>query len=1246
MEAAEPDPRATSQTGPGAPPTTKRSQQRVGGHRWAWLVASALCLTVATVIAFLQPLHSNPMDQVPTGWKWFTEPLERNAWLRLNGLTVPISSVHFVDNVHGWAVGDSGTILATDDGGTTWRRQTSGTSRVLHSVHFSDANRGWAVGDFGTILTTDDGGAVWRSRTSGTKQSLECVYFFEGTRGWAVGYYGTILATTDGGATWKSQERPPSGSLHSVYFSDADRGWAVGDGGTILATRDGGETWGPQTSGTTNALTSVYFSSVDQGWVVGDKGTILVTRDGGKAWERQTSGTTDLLYSVYFFDLERGWAAGANGTIVATGNGGAGWTPQTSRTRQHLRSVYFSGASRGWVAGDSGTLLATGDRGMTWNTQASRYFPFARSVYFPDADRGWAVGHDGMILATSDGGATWKIRKAGTSEDEGLVSVYFADATHGWAVGGTGTIIATIDGGANWRRQSPASTMSLYSVYFPNATLGWAVGDVGTILATRDGGETWELQKSGESRPIRSVYFADERRGWAVSDGGTILATTDSGKTWTPQTSIPESLESVYFSDANRGWAVGLNGTILTTGDGGRNWEPQTSHTSQGLVSVHFYNAKRGWVVGECRTFLLTRDGGEHWQGPAPPSRLPAPWYYVAALLCVCMAVLGLRPEVVIAPAESAANRQISDNPIGPKDFDALGLSEIAVGLSQFFRNIDTKPPLTVGILGEWGQGKSSVMRLLEADLRTNGVYPVWFNAWHYQKEDHLLAYLLEAIRQQAVPRIQTLQGLRFRARLLGLRAARGRWTLASFVIVLAFCAGLLRHPRTMSALSDWAGNVGKHSSVSLGQLTILGISVGTAILFIKQIYEGLGAFHVNPAALIKEAAGSASIKDLDAKASVRAAFAKEFNDVTGALEPYRMVIFIDDLDRCSPRSITQILESVNFLVSAGNCFVVMGLAKPQVEASIGLSFKDVAEEMRDEGDAKTSRREYAQQYLRKLINLEVKVPAATPEQQELLLVGHDAREKPKTLTYAERVVNFGRANRSVAWVICTVLLATVSLWYGLNLKVDGLPTLPQVAQGPVTVGRVENTSMPSPSTGKPPSEDPGTSIFLPGLPETRQFLWLTVLPFLVVLGIGVWVFTRRPDEIIRDSKNFVTALEIWRPVIAAQYKTPREIKRFLNRLRYIVMRWRQPSLQHSLFERLGAWIESRIKHSQAQNQKVQEINEAGIVLMAALEPFGGKSASSSEDISRALLRHSQKFGQLGEDWLRFCEITGEIEAN
>ena len=213
------------------------------------------------------------------------------------------------------------------------------------------------------------------------------------------------------------------------------------------------------------------------------------------------------------------------------------------------------------------------------------------------------------------------------------------------------------------------------------------------------------------------------------------LATSDGGSTWKPQNSgTLLNLLSVYFADSNRGWAAGLRGTILATSDGGATWKPQNSGTLQKLSSVRFSDGSHGWAVGDEGTLLVTRDGGQTWRNSNPP-RYPGPWYYVALLLL--FASLALRPETFFAPIDSAANRQVSDSPIGPGDLDALGLGEIALGLSQFFRNVDTKPPVTVGVLGEWGQGKSSVMRLLEADLKRNGVYPVWFNAWHYHLSDH-----------------------------------------------------------------------------------------------------------------------------------------------------------------------------------------------------------------------------------------------------------------------------------------------------------------------------------------------------------------------------------------------------------------------------------------------------------------------------------------------------------------------------
>jgi hypothetical protein len=118
----------------------------------------------------------------------------------------------------------------------TWNAQTSGTSNSLAGVSFVDAGHGWAVGVSGTILATADGGASWSAQASGASFfELVGVSFVDANHGWVVGSGGKILATADGGASWSAQTSGTSNSLFGVSFADANHGWAVGDSGRILA---------------------------------------------------------------------------------------------------------------------------------------------------------------------------------------------------------------------------------------------------------------------------------------------------------------------------------------------------------------------------------------------------------------------------------------------------------------------------------------------------------------------------------------------------------------------------------------------------------------------------------------------------------------------------------------------------------------------------------------------------------------------------------------------------------------------------------------------------------------------------------------------------------------------------------------------------------------------------------------------------------------------------------------------------
>ena len=71
-------------------------------------------------------------------------------------------------------VGAPGSLFfRSDDGGQTWRATSTGIATPLRKLFFLDKRTGWAVGDFGTIIATKDGGATWRvQRRGGSRAAI------------------------------------------------------------------------------------------------------------------------------------------------------------------------------------------------------------------------------------------------------------------------------------------------------------------------------------------------------------------------------------------------------------------------------------------------------------------------------------------------------------------------------------------------------------------------------------------------------------------------------------------------------------------------------------------------------------------------------------------------------------------------------------------------------------------------------------------------------------------------------------------------------------------------------------------------------------------------------------------------------------------------------------------------------------------------------------------------------------------
>jgi photosystem II stability/assembly factor-like uncharacterized protein len=162
------------------------------------------------------------------------------------------------------AVGDSGAILKTTDGGNNWTLIASGTEEHLRGLFLVEPNIALAVGYGGAILKTTDAGNTWESKNSGTTINLRDLFFADANTGWVGGGpwgsqpgTGTILKTTDQGVTWDSLTL--ENTINGLCFVDTDTGWGVGGSGTIIKTTDGGSTWTPQVSGAVNYFGDVFL---------------------------------------------------------------------------------------------------------------------------------------------------------------------------------------------------------------------------------------------------------------------------------------------------------------------------------------------------------------------------------------------------------------------------------------------------------------------------------------------------------------------------------------------------------------------------------------------------------------------------------------------------------------------------------------------------------------------------------------------------------------------------------------------------------------------------------------------------------------------------------------------------------------------------------------------------------------------------------------------------------------------------
>ena len=113
---------------------------------------------------------------------------------------------------------------------------------------------------------------------------------------------------------------------------------------------------------------------------------------------------------------------------------------------------------------------------------------------------------------------------------------------------------------------------------------------------------------------------------------------------------------------------------------------------------------------------------------------------------------------------------------------------------------------------------------------------------------------------------------------------------------------------------------------------------------------------------------------------------------------------------------------------------------------------------------------------------------------------------------------------------------------------------------------------------------DEGAVSFHPGaddaVPQWILLLSAGFLMLLVLVAMAINIWPRQEDH-TKDSPEFTLALEIWHPLIRVSTNSPRQMKRFMNKVRYI-------ATALSIYENKQQPSESQGKPSESQEQASQ----------------------------------------------------------
>lgn len=272
---------------------------------------------------------------------------------------------------------------------------------------------------------------------------------------------------------------------------------------------------------------------------------------------------------------------------------------------------------------------------------------------------------------------------------------------------------------------------------------------------------------------------------------------------------------------------------------------------------------------------------------------------------------------------------------------DLLNNEAIARTIVTLLRDRPDKP-VTVGVHGDWGAGKSSVLEMIEACFETEPkALCIKFNGWRFQGFEDAKIALIEGIVTSLIEKRPAL-------------------TRAAIAVKDVF------------RRIDWLKVAKKAGGLAFNAFT--GVPTPDQINSVIGLVQGALA---DPAKLAtKENAKKAFeevddlLKEKDDTTNVPEeinAFRKAFDELLNQAGVTQLVVLIDDLDRCLPDTAIETLEAVRLFVFTSRTAFVVAADEAMIEYSVRKHFPDLPDT--------TGPLSYARNYLEKLIQIPFRIP-------------------------------------------------------------------------------------------------------------------------------------------------------------------------------------------------------------------------------------------------------------------------------